>query len=206
MGFIKINNIVPGSPFQNNPQLMSHDYAKSPLMEDIEMDESEDSKPEVNGDNEPEVIDISEESVITAFDPRTKELFEPHRFAPKDLLTLLKTIESDIHSCNDALRDETEKRKKHRIDDCRRTHDYDEFVTTFLAMLADRGHLGGLIEYGMNINSSGSKKKIVNVSSSNGITNGSNSSSKIKHKTTKLSKKHMHKKSRGRPKLPKCKK
>ena len=31
----------PGSPFQMNPQLMSHDYAKSPLMEDIEAEDSE---------------------------------------------------------------------------------------------------------------------------------------------------------------------
>ena len=30
----------PGSPFQMNPQLMSHDYAKSPLMEDIEAEDS----------------------------------------------------------------------------------------------------------------------------------------------------------------------
>ena len=64
------------------------------------------------------------EPAISKFDPRTKQLFEPHKFAPKDLLTLLKTIEADIHSCNDILRDETEKRKKHRMDDCRRVQDY----------------------------------------------------------------------------------
>merc|ERR1712029_570836 len=201
----------PGSPFQNNPQLMSHDYAKSPLMEDIEMDEStseDNSKPVVNGDakkhdaGEVEVVDISEESAITAFDPRTKELFEPHRFAPKDLLTLLKTIESDIHSCNDTLRDEMEKRKKHRIDDCRRVHDYDEFITTFIAMLAERGHLGDLLEHGMNISNSTTKKKILSSNSNNGMTNGSSSSGRQKSSNNKLSKKH-NKKARGRPK---CKK
>ena len=201
----------PGSPFQNNPQLMSHDYAKSPLMEDIEMDETtyeDNSKPVVNGDakkhdaGEVEVVDISEESAITAFDPRTKELFEPHRFAPKDLLTLLKTIESDIHSCNDTLRDEMEKRKKHRIDDCRRVHDYDEFITTFIAMLAERGHLGDLLEHGMNISNSTTKKKILSSNSNNGMTNGSSSSGRQKSSNNKLSKKH-NKKARGRPK---CKK
>jgi ubiquitin carboxyl-terminal hydrolase BAP1 len=35
-----------------------------------------------------------------------------------------------------SLRDENEKRKKHKIDDCRRVHDYDEFITTFVSMLA----------------------------------------------------------------------
>ena len=140
--------------------------------------------------------------LFTGFDPWTKELFEPHRFAPKDLLTLLKTIESDIQSCKDVLRDETEKRKKHRIDDCRRVHDYDEFITTFLAMLAERGHLGDLLEYGLNINTtSTAKKKSVNSNSNNGLTNGSNStskSSKIKDKS-KITKK----KARGRPKCVK---
>ena len=162
----------------------------------------------VNGDakkhdaGEVEVVDISEESAITAFDPRTKELFEPHRFAPKDLLTLLKTIESDIHSCNDTLRDEMEKRKKHRIDDCRRVHDYDEFITTFIAMLAERGHLGDLLEHGMNISNSTTKKKILSSNSNNGMTNGSSSSGRQKSSNNKLSKKH-NKKARGRPK---CKK
>jgi hypothetical protein len=48
-------------------------------------------------------------------------------------------------------RDENEKRKKHRVDDCRRVHDYDEFIQTFLAMLAERGHLGDLLEHSLNL-------------------------------------------------------
>ena len=98
---------------------MSHDYAKSPLIEDIE-EELEDIEPEVDVDPKAN----ADKDNFSSFDPRTKELFEPHKFAPKDLLTLLKTIESDIHGCDDSLRDENEKRKKHRMDDCRRVHDY----------------------------------------------------------------------------------
>merc|ERR1712018_737443 len=213
----------PGSPFQMNPQLMSHDYAKSPLMEDIEAEDSEVaqnitdeiSKPlSSNGASDvlatttankesPKSLEKnndvkSEENVISGFDPWTKELFEPHRFAPKDLLTLLKTIESDIQSCNDTLRDEMEKRKKPRIDDCRRVHDYDEFITTFIAMLAERGHLGDLLEHGMNISNSTTKKKILSSNSNNGMTNGSSSSGRQKSSNNKLSKKH-NKKARGRP-------
>jgi hypothetical protein len=37
-----------------------------------------------------------------------------------------------------SLRDENEKRKKHKIDDCRRVHDYTEFIATFVSMLADQ--------------------------------------------------------------------
>lgn len=188
----------PGSPFQNNPQLMSHDYAKSPLVEE---DEEEDEMKEE--DVEAEVIEIDDDDEISKFDPRTKELFEPHKFAPKDLLTLLKTIEADIHSCNDVLRDETEKRKKHRVDDCRRVHDYDEFVTTFLAMLAEQGHLGDLLEHSMNLTSTASKKKpsiTSNTTSSNGST-----STHTKSKSSKNSSfsKKRNAKCRGRPKKKK---
>ena len=37
------------------------------------------------------------------------------------------------------------------MDDCRRVHDYDEFIQTFLAMLAERGHLGDLLEHSLNL-------------------------------------------------------
>lgn len=33
-----------------------------------------------------------------------------------------------------------------QIDDCRRTHNYDEFICTFLSMLADQGTLATLVE------------------------------------------------------------
>lgn len=183
----------PGSPFQNNPQLMSHDYAKSPLIEDIEEDSEE-----AEGD-----VEEVEENVAS-FDPKTKELFEPHKFAPKDLLTLLKTIESDIHTCDDSLRDENEKRKKHRLDDCRRVHDYDDFITTFLAMLSERGILGDLLEHSMNLNTppSAARKKVSGASSNgasstNGVNNG------LSKSKSKLASKKNQQKCRGRPKKKK---
>ena len=33
-----------------------------------------------------------------------------------------------------------------QIDDCRRTHNYDQFICTFLSMLAKEGHLADLVE------------------------------------------------------------
>ena len=93
---------------------MSHDYAKSPLMEDVHNNEDNLSEPK------DEIIEIDLEptdEAITKFDPRTKQLFEPHKFAPKDLLILLKTIEADENEMKILLRDENEKRKKHRVDD-----------------------------------------------------------------------------------------
>merc|ERR1712113_272956 len=185
----------PGSPFQNNPQLMSHDYAKSPLMEE-QVDDDVETEDE-------DVIDVEDEppdEAFSTFDPRTKELFEPHKFAPKDLLTLLKTIESDIYACDDSLRDDNEKRKKHRVDDCRRVHDYDDFITTFLAMLSERGYLGDLLEHSMNLTSSATaRKKVPNNATSNGTANGTASANASKSRS-KVHSKSRNQKCRGRPK------
>ncbi|GFT96915.1 ubiquitin carboxyl-terminal hydrolase BAP1 [Nephila pilipes] len=74
------------------------------------------------------------------------QLIEPHRFAPKDLLALLKTVETEIELCELNLYDEIEKRKKYKVDDCRRTHNYDQFICTFLSMLAEQGKLADLVE------------------------------------------------------------
>ncbi|KAJ8895553.1 hypothetical protein PR048_000889 [Dryococelus australis] len=73
-------------------------------------------------------------------------VLEPHAFAPNDLLSLLKSLESDIRVCEVSLRDENEKRKQYKIDDCRRTHNYDEFICTFLSMLAQQGKLADLVQ------------------------------------------------------------
>lgn len=71
---------------------------------------------------------------------------QQHTFAPKDLLALLKNLEGEISLCEGNLRDENEKRKKYKIDDCRRTHNYDEFICTFLSMLAQQGKLADLVQ------------------------------------------------------------
>lgn len=33
-----------------------------------------------------------------------------------------------------------------QVDDCRRTHNYDQFICTFLSMLAEQGQLADLVE------------------------------------------------------------
>ncbi|KAH7976155.1 hypothetical protein HPB52_009351 [Rhipicephalus sanguineus] len=73
-------------------------------------------------------------------------LGEEHPFAPHDLLALLKTVEAEINACEGALKDEVDKRHKYVVDDCRRTHNYDQFICTFLSMLAEQGKLADLVE------------------------------------------------------------
>ncbi|XP_058791059.1 ubiquitin carboxyl-terminal hydrolase calypso isoform X2 [Phymastichus coffea] len=93
---------------------------------------------------------VTEEKKIEKIDSKLcsefSELSEPHTFAPKDLLALLKNLEHEIGICETALKDENDKRNKYKIDDCRRTHNYDEFICTFLSMLAQQGKLAELVQ------------------------------------------------------------
>ena len=237
--------VAPGSPFQNNPLLVSHDYSKSPMLidqdneeeiaeekaaavdmhsedeeknnsiadqsvtnqaipkpikEDIKVDSSEGIEAEIvdqEKDNTVKIesaeeqqslsisciappikdvnnykIDVNEKDVlqkcksdISGFDPKLVRLNSPHRFSPASLLSLLRNIEVDISDCRLILKEANERRKRHAIDDCRRSHDYDQFIAAFLSMLAERGHLGDLLEHGISV----AKKKYQNA---NGSTSG----------------------------------
>jgi hypothetical protein len=43
----------------------------------------------------------------------------------------------------------TRSRVTRHTDDCRRVHNYDEFITTFLTMLAEQNLLGDLVQHGL---------------------------------------------------------
>ncbi|XP_014225615.1 ubiquitin carboxyl-terminal hydrolase calypso [Trichogramma pretiosum] len=90
---------------------------------------------------------------------KDSELMEPHTFTPKDLLALLKNLENEIGVCEIALKDENDKREKYKVDDCRRTHNYDEFICTFLSMLAQQGKLAELVQQNLQLK----KQPTVNV-------------------------------------------
>ncbi|XP_059052870.1 ubiquitin carboxyl-terminal hydrolase calypso [Achroia grisella] len=62
-----------------------------------------------------------------------------------ELNALMSSIVSEVQSCQQALNDENDKRDMYKVDDCRRTHNYDEFICTFLSMLAERGALAELV-------------------------------------------------------------
>lgn len=72
-------------------------------------------------------------------------LGEANGFSPKDMLALMNNLETEITSTEQLLSDENDKRNMFKVDDCRRTHNYDEFICTFLSMLAHEGALGELL-------------------------------------------------------------
>ena len=233
--------VAPGSPFQNNPLLVSHDYSKSPMLIDQDNDEAQadtianqdeigssnelkhdlintkhvivnDNDATSSGDHistcinqpvpEKEQSNTNKEDVLqneenlakvnessqdsltnpirkngkqcemndtASFDPKLSRLNSPHRFSPSSLLSLLRNIEVDISDCRSILKEANERRRRHAIDDCRRSHDYDQFITAFLSMLAETGQLGDLLEHGINV----AKKKY---HSTNGTSNMSGNS------------------------------
>ncbi|KAM9324113.1 ubiquitin carboxyl-terminal hydrolase BAP1 [Gastrophryne carolinensis] len=73
------------------------------------------------------------------------------KFSPKELLALLKCVEAEIATSEASLREELEKRKKFKIDDQRRTHNYDEFICAFISMLAQEGMLASLVEQNISV-------------------------------------------------------
>ncbi|XP_013164736.1 PREDICTED: ubiquitin carboxyl-terminal hydrolase calypso isoform X2 [Papilio xuthus] len=62
-----------------------------------------------------------------------------------ELALLMANIVAEVQACQQALNDENDKRDMYKVDDCRRTHNYDEFICTFLSMLAERGALAELV-------------------------------------------------------------
>lgn len=91
-------------------------------------------------------------SPCTPLTPRTKETLIK-QLMMKDVIALLKALQEQIDTCQASLREEYEKRKRYRIDDSRRTHNYDEFITTFLLMLGEQGKLHDLLAKALNSNS-----------------------------------------------------
>lgn len=76
---------------------------------------------------------------------------ETNAFSIKDLSTLLKNLESGIALNEQHLNDENEKRRMFMVDDCRRVHNYDQFICTFLSMLAQQGILAELVSQQMSV-------------------------------------------------------
>lgn len=64
----------------------------------------------------------------------------------KDLFRILNRIDQEISDCDHNLKEETEKRNKFYVDDSRRTHDYNEFITTYLLMLTEQKKLHEFID------------------------------------------------------------
>uniref|UniRef100_I3KAQ2 ubiquitinyl hydrolase 1 n=1 Tax=Oreochromis niloticus TaxID=8128 RepID=I3KAQ2_ORENI len=94
------------------------------------------------------LLHLQEDGTIYALPPSGDVLFF---CLLQELLALLKCVEADIANYEVHLKEEVEKRKKYKIDDQRRTHNYDEFICTFISMLAQEGMLASLVEQNISV-------------------------------------------------------
>lgn len=69
----------------------------------------------------------------------------------KDMAFLSQRLNVEIESVEATLRDEIEKRRKYKVDNSRRTHNYEPFIMTFLSLLASHGKLADLVERDLGI-------------------------------------------------------
>ncbi|NWX81258.1 BAP1 hydrolase, partial [Alca torda] len=102
------------------------------------------------GKSSPPSIKPGEEAPV-AIKLDEKEGSEASDSKEKELLALLKCVEAEIANYEACLKEEVEKRKKFKIDDQRRTHNYDEFICTFISMLAQEGMLASLVEQNISV-------------------------------------------------------
>ncbi|XP_036415699.1 ubiquitin carboxyl-terminal hydrolase BAP1 [Colossoma macropomum] len=128
----------------------------------VEKSEKKDGEEERGKEGASQELKVKEESKETMDEKTTTEsptFAEPEavikptgeKYTPKELLALLKYVEADISNYEVCLKEEVEKRKKYKIDDQRRTHNYDEFICTFISMLAQEGMLASLVEQNISV-------------------------------------------------------
>ncbi|XP_009987701.1 PREDICTED: ubiquitin carboxyl-terminal hydrolase BAP1, partial [Tauraco erythrolophus] len=108
------------------------------------------SQKDHGGKSSPPSIKPGEEAPV-AIKLDEKEGSEASDSKEKELLALLKCVEAEIANYEACLKEEVEKRKKFKIDDQRRTHNYDEFICTFISMLAQEGMLASLVEQNISV-------------------------------------------------------
>ncbi|XP_028818105.1 ubiquitin carboxyl-terminal hydrolase BAP1 isoform X2 [Denticeps clupeoides] len=117
-------------------------------VEEVEDDGKEGPSKGVKEENSKQAVDVKPEKE-KPLPPDSKPPGE--KYSPKELLALLKFVEAEIANYEQCLREEVEKRKKYKIDDQRRTHNYDEFICTFISMLAQEGMLANLVEQNISV-------------------------------------------------------
>ncbi|XP_056304093.1 ubiquitin carboxyl-terminal hydrolase BAP1 isoform X1 [Danio aesculapii] len=107
---------------------------------------------EMKAEDVKESVDVKpDKENLPSTDAETSTKPPGEKYTPKELLALLKYVEADIANYEVYLKEEVEKRKKYKIDDQRRTHNYDEFICTFISMLAQEGMLASLVEQNISV-------------------------------------------------------
>lgn len=147
-----VDSAADGTKFPCNPE-KAKDGEKASQSRDKEAGNDGDEGPSAVVKEEESKDGAESASKEAAADMETAADNKPpgDKYSPKELLALLKCVEADIANYEVYLKEEVEKRKKYKIDDQRRTHNYDEFICTFISMLAQEGMLASLVEQNISV-------------------------------------------------------
>lgn len=102
---------------------------------------------EQNNDKTAKPVDkksLDDETFKTFTNAELIEFYKDYGF--QDLLNIIKKIEQEISICDRNVSEEIEKRTKFYVDDSRRTHNYNDFITTYLLMITEQKKLHEFIE------------------------------------------------------------
>lgn len=86
-------------------------------------------------------------------------------YVMKDLIMLINNLDLQIRRLKSVLNEEQKKKEKFRLDDTRRIHDYDNLITTFLAMFFEQGLLDQVLSKDVYLTSVGSNSTTINLHS-----------------------------------------
>lgn len=82
---------------------------------------------------------------------KSNQVVKQKMAAQEDLKCLSKQLQRDIAKDESLLKEEVDKRWKYKIDNSRKTHNYEPFIMTFLSLLAKQGNLANLIEHDLGL-------------------------------------------------------
>ncbi|RXG70312.1 Ubiquitin carboxyl-terminal hydrolase calypso [Armadillidium vulgare] len=136
--------------YDSRKPVVLHPLRELEDLENYSLDEEEDfDDSDLENSIEPPLMEDEDLKKLAMTDMEVAESvegLENGTFAPMDLLRLVNILGNEVEQTEMLLKDELEKRKRYKIDHCRRTHNFEQFIITFLAMLAEQGKLGDLVK------------------------------------------------------------
>ncbi|KAB7499782.1 Ubiquitin carboxyl-terminal hydrolase calypso [Armadillidium nasatum] len=119
--------------YDSRKPVVLHPLRELEDLENYSLDEDEDfDDSDLENSIEPPVMEDEDLKKLANMDvAESVEGLENGTFAPMDLLRLVNILGNEVEQTEMLLKDELEKRKRYKIDHCRRTHNFEQFIITF---------------------------------------------------------------------------
>ncbi|XP_002126151.2 ubiquitin carboxyl-terminal hydrolase BAP1-like [Ciona intestinalis] len=142
-----MNNILEKSEtnceeiFKFEPKYESHiDDKQPPLLQNNGFQHNKEDKDFVEILKSKKLLEHFDDDVINVIETCGTEDLETK------CSLILCAMKRGVDQCEASLNEEDERRHRYKVDHARRTHDYVPFISLFLAMLEERGHLSNILE------------------------------------------------------------